>query len=71
MDDRVSAGVRPPFGHEPAVPGQKGAGRHAEGSPRRTGKQATESGQQSTIGGLIVGTPHLASKYCHFVAESE
>src|SRR5665213_702988 len=63
--------VRPAFGHQPAVPGQQGAGSYAEGYPRRTGEHATEAGQQGTIGGLVGALPHLAPKYFHFVAQGE
>ena len=46
--------IRPAFRHQPAVPGQQGPGGHAEGPPRRTGKQTTERGRQATIYGLGV-----------------
>ena len=64
-------GIRPAFGDQPAAPGQQGTGRHAEGSPGRTGEQATEGGQQGTIGRLVGATPHLASEDGHFVAQGE
>jgi hypothetical protein len=63
--------VRPAIGHQPAVPGQQGAGSHAECFPRRTGEHATEAGQQGAIGGLVGTSPHLAPKYFHFVAQDE
>ena len=68
---RWAMGIRPASGHQPAAPGQQGGGRHAEGAPRRTRKQATEDGQQGTIGRLVSGTPHLASEDRHFMAQRE
>jgi hypothetical protein len=62
---------RPAFGHQPAVPGQQRARSNAEGWPRRKGEQSTQAGQQGTIGGLVGGTPHLAAKYFHLVAQCE
>ena len=64
-------GIRPAFGHLPAVPGQQGGRGDTEDSPSRTGKPATEGGQQRTIGRLICATPHLAPEDCHFTAKGE
>ena len=64
-------GIRPAFGDQPAVPGQQGTGSHAEGSPGRTGEQATEGGQQGTIGGFVSGMPHLAPEDRPFMAQGE
>jgi hypothetical protein len=68
---RQAMRVRPPSGHQPAVSGNQGCRRHAEGSPGRTGEQAAECGQQSTIGRLIGRTPDVAPKHLHFVAQGE
>src|SRR5664280_1884313 len=64
-------GIRPTLVHLPAMPGEQGGRGDTEDSPSRTGKQATEDGQQRTIGRLICATPHLAPEDCHFTAKSE
>jgi hypothetical protein len=64
-------GVRPASRDQPAVPRQQGGGRHTEGCPGRARKESTEGGQERAIGGLVGGTPHLAPKNFHFMAQGE
>ena len=68
---RRAMSVRPASGHQSAVPGQQGGRSHTEGHPGRTGEQATEDGQQGTIGGLVGTTPDLAPKHLLFMGQGE
>ncbi len=67
MSDGDTSSIWPPAGGARPASGRG----DTEDSPSRTGKPATEGGQQRTIGMLICATPHLAPEDCHFTAKGE